>query len=137
MIDECSRRREDFDEESVAWVRLADGQEWAFSKPYLSLRPVFRDGKAIAQTRCLTQGRDLDRLIEAIRDGEDWLAKVLAIQTLGAFLLRRSYESLADEELFELLAYEPGNPDSDSMIRAIFSVATGHDAPKHSPAGAS
>ena len=119
------RRRGDLDTELCTPITLADGQAWYFPRPWLEIRPIFREGKATARTRLLTCGDELDTLLEAIGTEEDGIAQALSILTLGAFLLLRNYD-LADDELGRLFILRPGDPDSDRILHEILDVATGH-----------
>jgi hypothetical protein len=123
MIDERSRRREEFQEAS-AWVKLADGNEWAIPKPYISIFPSFVDGKAVNGFRHLTYGPDLDAHMEAIREEEEPIDRLLLVLTLGAYLLRRNYD-LTDAELDDLFVYRFDDERSAEMVKAILDVAAG------------
>lgn len=118
------RRRADFDPEGCEPIWLSDGQEWMFPTPWLEVTPVFRDGVAIDRTKQITCGPELDLLIERIGHEIDGPKQILAVMTLGAFLLQRNYD-VTDEELGILFRYKVGDEESDEMIRAIIEVATG------------
>lgn len=122
---EASRRKPEMDPEICASIRLADGQNWYFPRPWFEVRPIFRDGKTKHHTRMLTCGDELDVLLEAIGTEEDGVTQALSILTLGAFLLLRNYD-LEDEELARLFILRPGDPDSDRVLHEILDVATGH-----------
>jgi hypothetical protein len=123
MIDEESRRREEFQEAST-WVTLADGQRWAIPKPYLAIFPTFRDGLAVESFQHLTYGPHIDAMMEAIRECEDLEGRLLKVLTMGAYLLHRNYD-LSDAELEELFVYRLDDPASAEMVGAILDVAAG------------
>jgi hypothetical protein len=122
---EASRRKADVDIENCTPITLADGQSWYFPRPWLEIRPIFRAGKATANTRMLTCGNELDTLLEAIGTEEDGISQAMLILTLGAFLLMRNYD-IKDEELGRLFILRPNDPDSDRILHEILDVATGH-----------
>lgn len=118
------RRKADLDLEICTSIRLADGQDWYFPRPWLEIVPHFRDGKAVARSRLLTCGPELDLLLEMIAEEEDPVREILAVMTLGGFLLQRNYD-LTDEDLERLFVYRPRDPASQDMLRSIIDVATG------------
>lgn len=134
MIDERSRRREEFAEEYSVPIVLADGQAWRFPKPWLAIRPIFRDGVPVDRWRWPTYGPELDTLVEAIGEVEDPVDQIVTVMALGAFLLLRQY-SLSDAELESLFVYRPGEEASREMVEAIIATATGTGGPKRSAAG--
>ena len=134
MIDEASRRRDEFDPEHSAPVVLSDGQTWYLPKPWVAIHPVFEGGKIVRTWACLTCGPDLDALVGAIAEAEG-VEAISAVMMLGAFLLLRNYD-LADDEVSSLFVYTARQQASEDMVRAIISTATGRDAPKAWGAGA-
>jgi hypothetical protein len=134
MINERSRRLDTFRAEFCEGVKLADGQTWYLPKPWVEICPTFENGAAVDYSRALTVGPDLEVLVDAVRSNEG-VAAILAIMTLGAFLLRRNYE-LTDAELETLFVYRDGDSESDAMLRGIVDTATGLHGPKRSRAGA-
>ena len=121
---ERARRKCDFDAEGCTPIRLADGQEWYFPRPWLAIVPIVRDKEAVAEARHVSFGEDLDVLLEAIAAEEDAIAQIRHVVTLAIFLLGRGYD-IASDEYPRLLTYYVGNPASDSMIEAIIDVALG------------
>jgi hypothetical protein len=121
---EFARRKVDLDLEICTSITLADGQDWYFPRPWLEIVPHFKDGKAVDQSKLLTCGPELDLLLESIAEEEDPAKEILAVMTLGGFLLLRNYD-LTDEELGQLFVYRPRDPASQDMIRSIIEVATG------------
>ncbi len=115
-------------------IRLADGQEWAFPKPFLQIHASFDGGKARATWPVLTYGPALDALIEAMGECDDNADLLVAGASLGAFLLRQNY-SLEDRELDMLFAFQPGVPESWDWVNAVIDVATGQNAPKRGSGG--
>lgn len=118
------RRKADLDLEICTPIILADGQEWYFPRPWLEIVPIFRDGKAVDRSKLLTCGPELDLLLESIAEEEDPAREILAVMTLGGFLLLRNYD-LTDDELSQLFIYRPRDPASQDMLRSIIEVATG------------
>jgi hypothetical protein len=134
MIDEKSRRKPNFDERNAAPVVFADGQTWYLPKPWLEIRPVFRDGRAAAAYPVPTCGTELDALIEAVAGADDRLAQVAAVATLAAELMSWHYD-LSDADLDQLLAFRLANEASMNWIREVFAIATGQSGPKVYSAG--
>lgn len=122
---ESSRRKPEVDIETCMPITLADGQTWYFPRPWLEIRPIFRESKAATYTRLLTCGDELDTLLQSIGAEEDGIAQAMSILTLGAFLLLRNYD-VADDELGRLFVLRPNDPDSDRVLHDILDVATGH-----------
>jgi hypothetical protein len=118
------RRRADFDATYCTPIVLCNGEEWQFQRPWLEIIPRF-DGRAVVgHDRMLTCG-ELDPLIVAIGKLEPGIDQAMAILSLGALILVRSYD-LTDAELSRLFILRPGSPDSDRLLREIIEVATGH-----------
>lgn len=124
------RRKPDFDPEGCIPIRLSDGQEWHFRRPWLEIAPVFKDGKAVDRTKQITCGPELDVLIRAIPEEEDGPRQILHVMTLGALLLKQDYD-LEDEDFERLFTYRVGSDESQEMIRSIISVATGKLSDAH------
>ena len=135
MLDERSKRKANFDERNAAPVVLADGQAWWVPKPWLEIRPVLRDGKAVSAYPVLSCGADLDELVTALADSEENLdTQVIAVASLAAHLLNWHY-GLTDSELDGLLAFRAGDTASVNWLREIFAIATGQSGPKAASAG--
>jgi hypothetical protein len=135
MIDEFDKRiYGKFDERNSVAIKLADGQDWFFPKPWLEVRPVFKDGVAVTSFRVPTSGPHLDKLIEAAGECENIDAQIVVIATLAAELLKYQY-TLADHELDQLLAYRIHDPDSLRWLQEVIDVATGRSGPKVGSAG--
>jgi len=129
MINERSKRREEFDESRSNPVVLSDGQTWHLPKPWVAIHPMFEGGKPVDNWKCFTYGPELDALVEAIGEAEGTVASVMAGVGLAAYLLLRNYE-LNDAELAEVLVYNAGDPASHDMLSAVFDVALGRTGPK-------
>ena len=129
MIDEKSKRKPNFDERNSAPVVFADGQRWFVPKPWLEIRPVFRNGKAVTAYPVLTHGAELDELVEAMADADDLNGQVVAIASLAAYLLCWHYD-LSDAELDQLLAFRASDARSTDWLRDVFKIATGRSGPK-------
>jgi len=134
MIPEATRRKPGFDEAHSAPVVLSDGQRWYVPKPWVEIRPVFRDGQAVSAYHVLTAGPELDELVEAIGEAESAQLQVIGAASLAAKLLRHHYE-LADEDLDQLLRFRIGDDSSLAWVEAIIEIATGQCVPKRSRAG--
>jgi len=134
MIDEKTRRKPNFDERNSSPVVLADGQTWHLPKPWLELRPVFRDGKPVTAYGLLTSGAELDELVEAIGEAETFRAQVVGAASLAARLLLHHYD-LSDADLDELLRFRVSDPASLAWMENVIEIATGQSGPKPSGAG--
>jgi hypothetical protein len=136
MLDEKTKRRECCDPASSVPVRLADGQEWLFPKPWLQVQAVFHEGKAVDAIAGLTYGPELQDLIRLVAECEDNLALCSAAATLGSHILRHNYD-LADQDLDQLFAFRVGDPSSWDWVPAILHVARGEHGPKRGSGGGS
>lgn len=135
LLDEVGKRKPDkFDEQNSVRIVLGDGQAWAFAKPWYTVCPVFRGGKAETSYPFYTYGREDDELIEFIGEADGLSAQVRGVATLAARLLLHQYD-LADSELDQLLCFRDGEPESEEWLRAVMRVATGHSGPKVFAAG--
>lgn len=134
MISEPSRRKPEFDAKNGVPIRLADGQEWTFPKPWLEIHAQFSGGKARSHYPVLTCGPELDELIDALRDCEDNAALLCGAATLGAHMLTRNYD-LADAELDALFAFRPGDPSSWAWVDEVIAVSTGEGGARSFRAG--
>jgi len=124
MTDERVKRKPGFDDRNSVRITLADGDRWAFPKPWLEVHASFRDGRAVSTYLVLTYGPDLDELVKAVGECRDNAALIIGSATLGAFLLRHNYD-LTDEDLDRLFAVRVDDPSSWEWARAIIEVATG------------
>lgn len=124
MLNEVAKRRPSFDEANSVRIKLADQREWAFPKPWFQLNAVFRDGKAVGTAPRITNGPELDALIDAIGEAEDTDLILSATATLGAFLLQANYD-LSDADMDQLFAVRSGDPDAWNWAKAVMEVATG------------
>jgi hypothetical protein len=134
MTDERSRRKTLFDETNSVAVVLADGQTWYVPKPWLELRPGFRDGKAVGAFTVLTYSREVDDLIARLADSQTFVDQMSTVATLAAWLLQFQYD-LTDADLDQLLAYRRNDPASLAWARTVIEVATGRSGPKVLSAG--
>ncbi|SRR5579883_2461142 len=124
MLNEITKRRPECDPANSVPIRMADGQEWLFPKPWLQIHASFRGGKAERHYPVVTAGPELDELVAAISRCEDNAALLSGAATLGAHLLCRNYD-LDDRELDLLFAFRPSDPDSWEWAREVIGVATG------------
>jgi hypothetical protein len=134
VLDETEKRKRNFDQRNSAPVVLADGQSWWVPKPWFEVRPVFRGGKAVGSYLVPTSGQELDELVEAISDCDDWVEQIVAVASLAAHLLAFNY-FLGDEELDQLLAYRAADAASMQWVRDVIGIATGTTGPKAYGAG--
>lgn len=134
MLSELERRKPNFDEVNSVRVVLADGQRWALPKPWVEIRPVFRNGAAVDVQVSLTYGPHIDALIASVGVAETWGQMVSAVASLAAWMLCWHYD-LADDDLDELLAYRVGDPVSSAWIEQVTETATGRSGPKAGSAG--
>lgn len=129
MLDEASKRRENFDEANSVPIKLADSQEWMFPKPFLQIHASFQGGKAVSTWPVLTCGPELDAIIEIVSECKVNATLLCAAATLGAHMLLRQY-SLDDRELDQLFAFRPSDPDSWDWVQSVINTATGLAGPK-------
>lgn len=134
MLSEPSKRKPDWDEANSTWITLADGQRWAFPKPWVEIYATFADGKAMAPRPVLTVGPELDDLVQALGGCQDNGALLCGAATLGAHMLTRQYE-LADSELDVLFSFRGGDRDSWAWVDAVLAVATGEGGTRSFRAG--
>jgi hypothetical protein len=122
VLDEVGKRTDAFDEPNAVRITLADGQAWAFRKPWLQFRPRFDDGQVADVDRAVSYGSDSDEIIEAIADGR--IDPISGAASLAAWLLRKSY-TLAEDELDQLLAFRPDDAASIEWTELVMNVAIG------------
>jgi hypothetical protein len=134
MLDERAKRKPNWSEQNSVPVVLADGQPWSVPKPWLEIRPVFRDGRAASNYPVLTYGPDFDELLQAMADCEDRRTELIAIASLAARLLRWHYD-LSDADLAGLLAFRAADAASTEWAEAVIGIATGSSGPKVKRAG--
>jgi hypothetical protein len=134
MIDEEAARKDNFDAANSVVVAFAGGVEMALPKPFLEIRPVFQNGKAIANYSHLTYGPAIEALLDAIRECEYRREELVAVASLAAYLLCWHYD-LSDAELDELLCYRVGDDASQEWVDHVIEVATGTSGPKVGRAG--
>jgi len=134
MLDEFERRQANFDQANSVGVVLADDQVWWLPKPWLELRPVFEDGKVLANYKVFSYGPSIDFWIEAIGRCELLSEQMVGVASLAAYLLRWHY-ALEDKDLDLLLAYRLGDKASEAWRDKVMEVATGQSGPKRFRAG--
>jgi hypothetical protein len=129
VIDERSRRKDNFDEHNSVPLVLADGQAWYFPKPWLEIRPMFRGGKPTTAYRMFASTPEIDALIDLVADVATIEEEVVAVATIAALMLQHQYE-LDDGDLDQLLAYRVGDEASKAWFGQVMHVATGLSGPK-------
>lgn len=117
-LNEQELRRAEFSEGTR--IRLADGQEWTFPKPWIRLFPRRgQDGK-FGIGGGLTFGSAyndlLDEYAEAEGDDEEIFARITIQFRMACLLLVQNYD-LTDKQLEQLLILEPDEEDNQAMWR--------------------
>ena len=135
MIDEKSKRKDNFDEANSVPIVLADGQAWHFEKPWVRLKPLKRRvkfaGGKMSSLRLETDDPDFDRLRSALFDSSESFYGPLC--DMAAFLLLRQY-NLTDEELSDLIVFEEATENGNPWIAELIGVVAG-TSPKPSGDG--
>jgi hypothetical protein len=129
-IVEKDRRREEF--LGGIEVRLSDGQIWLVPKPRVRIRPV-RDASGMRLVGLFTFGDAYNAKWEAWAGATSNSAQKAALLDLAFDLLQRNYE-LSDDELSDLLAWDPEDPEGEARMEALAAIAGG-ESPKPSPGG--
>jgi hypothetical protein len=129
VLDELSRRKDNFDERDSVAVTFVDGQVFFLPKPWLDVRPSFRAGMATTCYTCYTNGPLIDGLVDLSADADDPFERVAATASIAAVMLQWHYE-LDDSELDRLLAFRIGDESSADWPSAVIDVATGRSGPK-------
>lgn len=124
-LDEKSLRKPGFTEGTR--VRLADGQEWTFPKPWLRLYPARdADGKFYAAGGMSFGAEYEEKFDELIECPDDDLYRKLCLQVeLAASLLASNYE-LTDGDLRRLLPIDSTVDGCKEMWEAIGGVLMGN-----------
>lgn len=130
MLDETAKRRPGFLEGDSVRVELADGQRWAFPRPYLEIRPKFVDGVATTSYRALSYSRTTDDLLAMLADADGFMQTASIVATIAGILLRMNYD-LVDDELDQILAYRADDPTSAAWVGTVVEIAMG----RHGRAG--
>jgi hypothetical protein len=130
LIVEGERRREDF--LGGIEVRLNDGQLWTLPKPRVRIRPV-RDASGMRLVGLFTFGDAYNAKWEAFAGAVDSRAQRAALLDLAFDLLQRNYK-LSDDELSDLLAWDPEDDAGAERLEALAAIVSG-DSPKASPGG--
>ncbi len=131
MFNEKDLRKQNVDPENCIPVVLADGQPWLFPRVWLSLRPVFKGGKATEMRLTSSIGTEFDAMKQAVEDAAlseegNW---PLAAANLAAFLLEKNYD-ITDEALSEILVFPTSGEHAYELLRTIMDVAHGRTDPK-------
>ena len=143
MIDEMSRRREDFLDDSIP-VKLLDGQEWFLPRPRIKFFVAGNEnGYEIKQT---LSDPEIDKKFIALHKRYEKLSsgeeeKSVSIGEMASIefgwvqcLLARNY-TLTPDEMGELVGWEYGNSD-DPLRQQFLSVIFGWPmSPKAEPGG--
>lgn len=133
MKPEPECRRPEFSEGCK--VKLADGQEWTFPKPILSLAPYRKEDGSLGLQRRAPFGAEFaamfDRYIDKMAgETEDDLLAFLTLRVvLAVELLSRNYD-LTDDEIQELFILDLDSPESTAMCHAIDEVLQGRNPKK-------
>lgn len=133
MLDEKTLRREGWTEGPK--VKLRDGQEWTFPRPWMTLFPGRDEQGNIAIYNVDLYGVDhleeLDRFHEL--GEEDGFARTAIILTLASRLLLLNYD-LTDRQLRSLLPMELRGDADNSAWEAVRGVVFGQ-SPKPGDVG--
>ena len=131
MLDERALRKPGFQEGHR--LLLADGQEWAFPKARMILKPQISDGK-IDIGGAPTFGPEFDDKLEVILGAREAtpVERLRMKFEMAVRLLAANYD-LKPEDFGTLIVLEPGDPASEERWKALDDVLVGN-APKPSPA---
>ena len=129
MIDELSKRRPTFDEANSHPVTLGDSQTWHLPKPVVRHRPVFKGGNA-DYARAVNDDPEL-ALVKTIEEEDSYIS----IANMAAWLLGKNYD-LSDDDLGDILTYDPDDKSPDRWPLKVLAVAYGRTGPKASSDGA-
>jgi hypothetical protein len=127
VLDEVSLRRPEFDQANSAAVMFPGGMAFFLPKPAVRLRPVFRDGKRINETRLVTDDPEFDRLKEAVTaatddDDADFGGAVI---NLAVYLLLKNY-NIDDEQLGKAFEINmDGTSAGPTWMAEVMSIAYG------------
>jgi hypothetical protein len=138
-FDEQALRKPGWEEGT--WIRLGDGQEWCFPKPWLRCFPAKgEDGRIYAAAR-ETFGEDYEDLFDTLLEAAEPYDQVSIQIEIAGMLLARNYE-LQNRHLRRLLPLEfnPALPNGEAMVAmwdAIKRVLLGYQPPKPSADGSS
>jgi hypothetical protein len=124
MLNELEKQKTDLVERDSVRVKFADGQEWAILKPYLTVRPVFKDGVSTGTYRAFSYGQPVDDLLGMLAGADHADDVVSAAATLAGCLLRLQYD-LDDNDLDQLLAFRVDSPESIGWVSRVVEIATG------------
>jgi hypothetical protein len=130
QINEKDRRRPTFSDGSA--VQLADGQLWTFPRPKVQFRPRIVDGHAevMGGSRFGAEfDSDLDILLGVV-DAEP-VDRLRAKFQMAVRLLLSNY-ALSDEEISNLIVWEPECPVSAKNWTDLTTVLAGGAPPKQS-----
>jgi hypothetical protein len=103
-------------------VVFGDGATYYIQKPWVEIRPVFKDGAAIGTYRTLTNGHIVDGFLEAITDSDDPSVNLCAVASIAAIRLREQYD-LTESDLDRILCLKAGEPSA--WISDVIEIATG------------
>lgn len=126
-LSESARRRPDF--AGGIPVKLENGEEWAFPRPLIAIRPDFTGVKP----SLTTWGAEFDDLVaiptETLMDvAQKWFR-------IARLMLRRNY-ILDDKDLQILFEYRPADDENQLAWGTIMNVAYGNEvSPKAPSAG--
>ena len=135
-LDEKLLRRPSFSEGYA--IRLCDGQEWTFPKPWLRFVPKRKEDGMFGMAVENSYGPEYSSLVDrytTLEPGPDGDFDRLELRMhMAATLLIQNYD-LSDDDLADLLAFEPDHQDNVSMwVNEIMRVLLGL-APKPSADG--
>jgi hypothetical protein len=133
MLDETALRRPVFREGPK--VRLADGQEWTFPRPWLRLYPVRGDDGATNVGGGPGYGPGYDDLVDQLIDSapNDTTGRLALQFAMATHLLEINYQ-LSDRDLCRLLAIDLADPTCEERWRQINQILLGRP-PKPSADG--
>lgn len=128
MIDERPLRGPGFDEANSVAVEFPAGTFY-LPKPMVRRRPVFAGGRAEA-SRVVATDPEFNALMARVEEEDSYLA----VANLAAYMLRANYPGLADDQLGDLLEYDPADESPGRWPLAVLAVAMGRTGPKAAPA---
>jgi hypothetical protein len=128
MLDEKQLRRPEWVEGH--WTELADSQKWCFPRPRVRFKPSFNPDGKIDVGGGNSFGPEFDANLDVLWGLTECTGyEQLRVKFETAVRLLKCNYDLTNEQLAELLVYEPDDPVSKGRFDAVSSIIRGQ-APK-------
>jgi hypothetical protein len=123
-LDEVVLRRPGIDLGNSVGVVFGDQGTWHVPKLLVRMRPIFK-GRKTESVLAVTDDPEFNALVKTIEEEDSYAS----LANMAAWLLCKNYE-LSDEQLGDILIYDPKDESPDRWALKVMAVIYGRTGPK-------